>query len=135
MIFGDFMNNSGETDIQLLIEHMHPHLSDEVYVVVSVQEDVSSIPSFAQIREKEGITLILTSKEADKRDISYEQKWALISLDVYSSLQAVGFTAIISKALSDNGISVNVIAGFYHDHLLVPYSRKQEAYLILKNLF
>ena len=127
-------NSGGETNIQFLMEHINPHLSDEVYAIVSVQEDASSIPSFAKIREKEGITLILTCQEAHKRDIPYEQEWALITLDVFSSLQAVGFTAIISKALSDNGISVNMIAGFYHDHLLVPYSRKQEAYMILKNL-
>jgi hypothetical protein len=47
------VNSIAGKDLQLLIQQMHPHLSDEKYAFVSVQDDVQSITPFAIIREKE----------------------------------------------------------------------------------
>jgi hypothetical protein len=46
---------------------------------------------------------------------------------VRSSLSAVGLTAALSAALSEAGISANIVAALHHDHLFVPWDRRQEA--------
>src|SRR3954469_14930878 len=47
------------------------------------------------------------------------------------ALDAVGLTAAIRTALADAGLSCNVIAGYHHDHLLVPADRAPEAITVL----
>lgn len=59
---------------------------------------------------------------------------AWIALQVHSALYAVGLTAAVSSALAEAGVSCNVIAGYHHDHLLVPFERGQEALTILRAL-
>ena len=38
---------------------------------------------------------------------------------------------VLSQALSDNKISANPIAGYFHDHLFVPVEQAEEAVRIL----
>ena len=53
--------------------------------------------------------------------------WARITLNIHSSLEAVGLTAAVSQALASEAISANVVAGFYHDHIFVPQIAGQRA--------
>ena len=71
------------------------------------------------VREREGTTLVLPQAIADARGITYEYVAGWITLEVHSSLSAVGLTAAFSAVLSEYGISCNVVAGFYHDHIFV----------------
>ena len=73
-------------------------------------------------------------KEAINLRLSYSFIAAWITLRVYSSLEYVGLTATFSNALSNNGISCNVISGYYHDHIFVNINDKDKAMNILKNL-
>nr|WP_269151213.1 ACT domain-containing protein [Spelaeicoccus albus] len=57
-----------------------------------------------------------------------------ITLQVHSALDAVGLTAAVSTALATAEISCNVIAGNYHDHLLVPIDRLDDALGVLREL-
>ena len=85
-------------------------------------------------REKEGITLILKREIADKLNLKYSFVASWITLTVHSSLEAVGLTAAFSKALADNGISCNVVAAFYHDHIFVDQKDAKKATQILNQL-
>ena len=60
--------------------------------------------------------------------------WARITLGVHSSLAAVGLTARVAESLTAHGISANMVAAFHHDHVFVPWDRRDEALIILDNL-
>ena len=79
--------------------------------------------AFALIREDEGFTLIRPG-----------DGWARITLCVHSSLAAVGLTAKVATALAARGIAANVVAGYHHDHLFVPWDRRQQALAALLDL-
>jgi hypothetical protein len=76
----------------------------------------------------------LSEKEAAEKAGLAGSVQTLITLDVHSSLEAVGLIATVSGALAAAGISVNVFAGFYHDHLFVPASKAAQAMSVLKEL-
>lgn len=76
------------------------------------------------MREEEGLTVV-------RPDLSGE--WARISLGAHSSLEAVGLTAVLSSRLAYAGIAVNVVAGLFHDHLFVPWDRREEALACLRS--
>ena len=84
---------------------------------------------FAFVREDEGATLVILSREDEPGP-----HFGCITLQVHSALDGVGLTAAVSAALAEADIACNVIAGFYHDHLFVPWDRKDEAVTILTAL-
>ena len=92
----------------------------------------------AIVRENEGITAVF--EEAAKEPLTaYTEKkfvgpFALITLTAATDLHAAGITAAVSSALAKEKIPANAFAGYYHDHLLVPYSSKEKAAKILSAL-
>ena len=88
----------------------------------------------ATVREDEGLTLVVSQAEADAAGLSYEAPQAWITLRVHSSLAAVGMTAAVSAALTQEGISCNVVAAVHHDHIFVPLERGAEARQVLAAL-
>jgi hypothetical protein len=104
------------------------------YVIASLPGEVVAErrPScFGLFHEPEGVTLILTATEAARLDMATAPQWAHITLSVHSSLSAVGFMARIATALAAAGISMNPVAGFYHDHLFVPWAEGPRALGVL----
>jgi hypothetical protein len=79
--------------------------------------------AFALIREAEGVTVVRPG-----------EGWARITLGIHSSLAAVGLTARVSAALAAHGIGANMIAAFHHDHVFVPWDRRDEAMAALRAL-
>lgn len=126
----------GETNLQLLLKDMRPHLQPQSYVFVSVSNstvfDMDKV--FARVNEPEGVTLILTKQQAIEWQLEYVSEFSLITLQIHSSLDAVGLTAAFSTALANHGISANVIAGFYHDHILVAKKDANKAIDVLEKL-
>ena len=51
----------------------------------------------------------------------------MITLDIHSSLAAVGFLAAVAGHLAGHGMGVNPVSGYYHDHLFVPEDRADDA--------
>jgi uncharacterized protein len=127
----------GEADLDILLREMQPVLDDEPYVFISVAAAVVADrrPScLGLFHEAEGVTLILAAAEAARLDRPGEEQWAHVTLSIHSALAAVGFVARIATALARAGISLNPVAGFYHDHLFVPWSRRLEALAVLQSL-
>jgi hypothetical protein len=85
-------------------------------------------------RENEGMTVILPKSNADDLGLPYSTVFAWITLSVHSSLEAVGLTAAVSHALTEAGISCNVVAAFYHDHLFVPVKDAARAMGVLRKM-
>ncbi|OXA77672.1 hypothetical protein SAMN05444397_102418 [Flavobacterium aquidurense] len=125
---------SGEKDLQILLKSMKPEHNLGDYVFCKVGElgnlNLDEIEMF--FKEKEAITLILKKEMADKLNLEYSVIMSWITLSVHSSLEAVGLTSAFSKALSDKGISCNVVAAFYHDHIFVGKNDTEKAMQILK---
>jgi len=99
--------------------------------------DLASIPLnniILMFKEDEGYTIILEKELADNLGLHYSYVASRNTLTVHSSLDAVGFTAAFSKVLSDNNISCNVVAAFYHDHLFVNKKDIDKAMTVLNKL-
>ena len=123
------IGSTGEFDLLTLIVQMSPSLDDQIWAFVSV-DDVSSEylaeHALATFRETEGTTLIVPWERAEEFDVSSEPM-ARITLNIHSSLEAVGLTAAVSQALASEAISANMVAGFYHDHIFVPQTAGERA--------
>ena len=130
------MNIRGERNLSILLSGMAPELSADNYVFCLTESDsaVNEGEFFTQIREKEGITFITDQLTADRLYMRYDSLYRKITLNVHSDLKAVGLTAAVSTELAQHGISANIIAGFYHDHIFVPAERAEEALLVLCSL-
>ena len=128
-------DNIGETDLQSLFKQMQPVLDDEQMVFCSLPTDeaekyLTSCQGY--YREQEGVSLILNKHQADLDNLTYGPVFRRISLMVYSSLEAVGFLSRITEILSAQGISVNVVSGYFHDHLYINVKEAENAVMILE---
>jgi hypothetical protein len=125
-----------ETNLNILLQNMNPILNEGDYVFCTLLslEKIDLTKVIGSFKEKEGITLIITKEYADLMGFSYTSIMTWISLEVHSSLEAVGLTAAFSKVLADAHISCNVVAGYYHDHIFVLKQDAQRAIDLLKSI-
>jgi hypothetical protein len=114
---------AGEKNLPKLLQTMFPTLIPGEFVFCSFKKagygDHSDLEPFAAVTESEGLTLIIPKSNADKHQLVYESIFRCITLNVHSSLDAVGLTAAVSNKLANYDISANVIAGYFHDHIFV----------------
>ncbi|HEX4506972.1 MAG TPA: ACT domain-containing protein [Alphaproteobacteria bacterium] len=120
-----------ETDLATLIRAMSPRLLPGLFVFVTVDTAPAGLDHVMTFREAEGITLILPQDQAVAAGLDGTFPSRMITLDVQSSLDAIGFLAAITGELAEAGIPVNPVSGFHHDHLFVPENRALEAMAIL----
>lgn len=125
----------GETNLTRLLSSMQPTLREEEYVFCTVAAlSGPNLDPIGFFREEEGVTLILLRYQAESAGLPYSAVFAMITLSVHSSLEAVGFLAAIATRLASHGISVNPISAFYHDHLFVPVAQAETAIALLHEL-
>ncbi len=127
---------TGEHDLDTLLASMDPVLDPEIYVFVTLKDRhlPTGIAPRMTFQEAEGTTLILTRAEAKAAALPYAFAARMITLNVHSALEAVGFIARVATALAAHGMGVNPVAGYYHDHLFVPQDRADDAIRILRTL-
>jgi hypothetical protein len=126
---------TGESDLHKLLSGMRPQLNPGRYVFTTAQSGIPpGVTPVATVTEEEGLTLVLRQDEADAAGLPYDYVAGWITLRVHSALEAVGLTAAFARELADAGLSCNVVAGFHHDHLFVPYESAARAVAVLEDL-
>jgi hypothetical protein len=127
---------SGERDLARLLAGLDPVVADEPYVFAVLPDRTlpPGLRPFATVDEDEGLAVVVLRADADRLRLAYDYVAARITLRVHSDPAAVGMTAAFSHVLAEAGLSCNVLAGFFHDHLLVPWDRADEAVGLLRSL-
>ncbi len=117
-------------------KNIKPKLNEGKYVFCSVEniEKIEIKNLVGSFKENEGYTIILSKKEAINLGLTYSFVAAWITLTINSSLESVGLTSSFSNALARQGISCNVIAGYFHDHIFVKFDDRNTAMRILNKL-
>lgn len=127
---------AGEHDLDRMLARLDPVLHPEELVCATVPsgEPVPAVDAFALITEAEGTTLILAADHAVAHGLIHDFPCRRIELRVVSDLAAVGLTAAVAGALTDAGLSANLVAGFHHDHVLVATATAERALAVLSDL-
>ncbi len=127
---------AAEKDLQALLKTLQPKHNIGDYVFCTVK-DITTI-NFTDVilffKEAEACTIIIKKELADTLQLNYTFVYSWITLTVHSSLEAVGLTAAFAAALTKEGISCNVVAAFYHDHIFVSKTDTEKAMAVLNNL-
>ncbi len=129
---------TGETDLDRMLATLTVTRRPGRFTMVTLPATVPP-PSIgadgveAIMVEDEGTTVVATVEraEADGWPVGFVGAW--LTLDVHSSLEAVGLTAAVAGALAAEGIAANMVAAYHHDHLLVPVDAADRAAAILSS--
>ncbi|MGL5010377.1 MAG: ACT domain-containing protein [Paracoccaceae bacterium] len=125
------------SDLKGMLAGMEPVLQAGVWAYVVVPEGdwpVAMEDVAGMVREAAGVTLILREEVALAAGLEVRFRCAWITLEVHSDLAGVGLTAAFAGALAEVGISCNVMAGVFHDHLFVPEGDGARAMVALRAL-
>lgn len=129
---------NGEKNLTRLLSSMSPVLIAGEFVFCSFKKarygDLSELEPIVSVRENEGLTLVIPRLKADEHELEYDSVFKCITLNVHSSLDAVGLTATFSNQLTEHGISANVIAGYFHDHIFVQIEFADKAIAAINEL-
>ncbi|TDZ58657.1 hypothetical protein CTRI78_v005213 [Colletotrichum trifolii] len=127
----------GELSLSKLLGTLTTVLHEPTYVFITLPDN-ATLPRLSDVhmlfREAEGITLITTLEVAVAQAYDYQYECKKMTLNVHSSLEAVGFMATVATRLAKEGISVNPVSAYYHDHLFVPVDKAGEAVILLQEL-
>lgn len=123
-----------DTNLEKLLATLSPAVRSGRFVFASVDEVPPGLTIESSVVEPEGTSIVVRQQDADTHGITHDYVAGWITLHVHSSLAAVGLTAAVSTALAAADISCNIIAGFHHDHLLVPIDRVDDAMAALTQL-
>lgn len=123
----------GETDLDRMLATLGVQRRPGVFVYIAVEVPTPGLVAAAHAMVKEGrlTTIVLPVEAAERAGQATTVQFAWLTLTVQSSLEAVGLTAAVSARLAAIGVPCNVLAGYHHDHLLVPVDRVHDAITVL----
>jgi hypothetical protein len=125
----------GETDLGVMLRGLSVTVRPGRYTVTQAEGPVALGDGVEVVlAEGEGTTVVATVEAAERHGwpVGFVAAW--LTLDVHSALEAVGLTAAVATALADEAIPANVLAGYLHDHLLIPADRADDAVACLTRL-
>jgi hypothetical protein len=124
---------SGERDLHVLLANMDVSRRQGAFAYILAASGTPAPPdTYAMIDEGETTAFVVDADSPLGEQAPFRAAW--LTLTMHSALEAVGLTAAVSTALAAAGISANVLAGFYHDHILVPEERAEDAIEVLLGL-
>jgi len=118
----------GETDLAAILQSLTVSRREDPVTLVSLQyPPPPDAEILATVTEGEGTTVVVTVAEAERHGwpVGFVAAW--LTVNVHTALDGVGLTAALSTALARDNIACNMLAGYFHDHLLVPANRAEDA--------
>lgn len=127
---------SGITDLKQTLSSLKVVCDDVEYGFASLADDsaIDRDKVLATFQENGRLAVIAPKAYLDSVGIDSEGPYAKLTIDVHTSLELVGLTAVIASKLAEHGISANVVAAFYHDHVFVQYDLREKATNLLESL-
>lgn len=128
---------AAERNLGALLRGLKPMLAEEEHGFATIPmgagwpQGLVPVATFAEV---EGASVIALRSILEGIGIEHESGWAKISIGANSALDSVGLTAAIATALAEKGISANIVAAYHHDHVFVPWDRRDEAMEALETL-
>ena len=126
-----------EKDLQTLLKSIAPTLLEGSWAFATVAKGKpipAGLKPLATYEEVEGTTLLLDDKDLAKAGLPHAFFCRGISLNVNSSLYAVGFLAAVCAELAKAAMSINIVSAYHRDYIFVPSARAEEALMLLKKL-
>lgn len=123
-------------ELSALLSGLDPVLDQTAYCFVPVAPGMAPqllAQAIATFREDEGVCAVVPEQLARELDVQAVE-FARITLCVLSDLEAVGLTAAVATALTEANIACNVVAALHHDHVFVPWARRDDAMSALQSL-
>ena len=130
----------GDRSLPRLLAHLAPRLSPTPFVFLhfpGTARPPPYLPVQLQVQEAEGVTLVTPRSDADANalpGVEHAYPCRLITLEVASSLEAIGLLAAVTESLARAGLSVNAASGFVHDHLFAKEGEASRAMEVLEGL-
>ncbi len=125
-----------QTTLSEVLKALTVSCDDVTYGFVSVENTEFKFEEgmLGTFQEKEGVTIVATNEYLAKNGLQPEALFAKVTVEIETSLQMVGLTAMLATKLAENNISANVIAGYFHDYIFVQYEMRQKALDVLNSL-
>lgn len=127
---------TGTTNLQEVLSSMQVSCDGIEYGFANTLDgsQISVDEVLGTFKEGEGLTVIADTKFLNSQNLAYEGPFAKLSIEVHTSLDLVGLTAVLATKLADQGVSANVVAAYYHDHVFVQYGDRNTAIEALASL-
>lgn len=124
---------TGEPELAVLLQDLDVERRPGAFAyIVGISGTAPPPATYAMIDEGDTTAFVVDADSSLGSRAPFRAAW--LTLTVHSALEAVGLTAAVAGALARARIPANVIAGFYHDHLLVPEERADDAIAVLRDL-